>query len=575
MVRSLTNNQILLDEIIKQEFNDNPNYTNVNEFFEYFVAEQSLKEYDLSYEEIEQGIKGCGLDGGCDAIYLFLNGMLVSEDILSDYKFPKDIKLEFIIIQAKNTTSFNEDVLMKWKITSNNLLQMANSNNEFKGRYNDDVLDSFQLLKDLYIRLIRNRVKLYIKYVYISKGIEVHPNVTWQANELNTLIKQELFPNPNVMVSVDFIGADKFMDLISTSNERDFSLKLMEPPIAIGSRKDYVSLVNLGEYFKFVTNENNELIKNIFESNVRDYQGNTTVNTEIQHTLQFESIEDFWWLNNGITILATEAVLATGKELVITDPEIVNGLQTSTEIYNYFSEHQDKIDSEKRSVLIRVIVPESEESRDKIILATNSQTSIPKSSLRATDAIHRQIEMFFKTRGLYYDRRKNYYKNHGKKAVDIVSVSFLAQCLMSILLQKPDYARARPSTLLTNDDSYKRLYIDNQNLHSFYNAACIGKRIERYIKNLTEYSTVEKGDILFYLIYCITSKITGKLIITSEDLANINLDKLIDALIEETIIVVYNIYKELGGNGKVAKGSDLIVEVQNKLKENFESKISE
>jgi hypothetical protein len=570
MGKNLTNNQILLDEIIRQEFDDNPNYSDVDQFFEYFVAEQLLKEYDLSYEEVEQGIKGSGLDGGCDAIYLFLNGMLVNEDILNNYRFPKDIKIEFFIIQAKNSISFGEDVIMKWKTTSNNLLQMANSTGEFKGRYNDDVLDSFQLFKDLYIKLIRNKIKIYINYRYISKGIDIHPNVLAQSDELKRLIKKQLFPNPNVMVSVDFICADKLMDLISTSPDRKFSLKLTEPPITVGARKDYVSLVNIGEYFGFITNEKGELIKSIFESNVRDYQGNITVNNEIQHTLQYESFEDFWWLNNGITILASEAVLATGKELLITDPEIVNGLQTSTEIYNYFSDNNDKLESERRNVLIRVIVPENEESRDKIILATNSQTSIPKSSLRATDPIHRQIEMFFKTRGLYYDRRKNHYKNHGKKAVDIVSVSFLAQCLMSILLQKPDYARARPSTLLTNDDSYKKLYLDNQNLNSFYNAACVGKKIERYLKNLVQYSTVEKGDILFYLIYSITSKMVGKTRITANELANIDIDKITNVLIEETVSDVYHMYKKLGGNSKVAKGSDLILEVQNKLKEGFE-----
>ena len=60
---------------------------------------------------------------------------------------------------------------------------------------------------------------------------------------------------------------------------------------------------------------------------------------------------------------------------------------------------------------MRVIVPGSEESRDKIILATNSQTNIPKSSLRATDAIHRQIELYLKQRNIFYDRRKNYYKS--------------------------------------------------------------------------------------------------------------------------------------------------------------------
>lgn len=225
-----------------------------------------------------------------------------------------------------------------------------------------------------------------------------------------------------------------------------YRLKLFEPPIAIGAKKDYIALVNLYDYFRFIADENGELIKHIFESNVRDYQGSTTVNGEIQETLNENTREDFWWLNNGVTVLASETIQATGKELIITDPEIVNGLQTSTEIYNFFSNNKDKVDVEKRCVLVRIIVPENDESRDKIILATNSQTNIPKASLRTTDPIHRQIELYLKTKGLYYDRRKNYYKNQGKKSNDIVSVPFLAQCLMSILLQKPDHARARPST---------------------------------------------------------------------------------------------------------------------------------
>ena len=83
-------------------------------------------------------------------------------------------------------------------------------------------------------------------------------------------------------------------------------------------------------------------------------------------------------------------------------------------------------------MLVRFIVPDTEEVRDDIIFATNNQTKITKSSLRVTDAIHLQIEMFCKTRGLYYDRRKNYYKNLKKKATDIISVSFLAQCLITL-----------------------------------------------------------------------------------------------------------------------------------------------
>ena len=87
---------------------------------------------------------------------------------------------------------------------------------------------------------------------------------------------------------------------------------------------------------------------------------------------------------------------------------------------------------------------------------------------------YRQIEMYFKTRGLYYDKRKNYYKNQKKKSADIIGVSFLAQCLIALVLRKPDFARARPSTLLTDDATYEKLYEKNKDLEVFYKAAYLG-----------------------------------------------------------------------------------------------------
>lgn len=156
--------------------------------------------------------------------------------------------------------------------------------------------------------------------------------------------------------------------------------------------------------------------------------------------------------------MASNISPVTSRSLIITEPEIVNGLQTSNEIYNFFSEYPKKLDSDSRHVLVRIIVPSTETVRDDIILATNNQTSIPKSSLRVSDSIHWKIEMFFKQRGLFYDRRKNHYKNLGKKRSEIISVSYLAQSLIAVLLQKPNYSRARPSTLLTNNDYYNFLY---------------------------------------------------------------------------------------------------------------------
>ena len=47
----------------------------------------------------------------------------------------------------------------------------------------------------------------------------------------------------------------------------------------------------------------------------------------------------------------------------------------------------------------------------------------------------------------------------------------MAQCLISIILRKPDFARARPSTLLTDDETYAFLYEENQNLEAYYKVA--------------------------------------------------------------------------------------------------------
>ena len=170
--------------------------------------------------------------------------------------------------------------------------------------------------------------------------------------------------------------------------EHKLNLPLAETPINIGTHRDYVALVNLSKYYHFIASDNGELRKYIFEANVRDYQGHNAVNQDIQNTLLNSTGEEFWWLNNGITLVADEAILATSKELILTEPAVVNGLQTSNEIYRYFQANPEKLAVETRNVLVRIIVPESENSRDKIILATNNQTNIPKSSLRANDPIH-------------------------------------------------------------------------------------------------------------------------------------------------------------------------------------------
>ena len=564
MAKTMTNDQLLIREYVKQQFSAQQ-FSDAATYFEFLAASQALRECDLSDEEIEAGLTGSGGDGGCDGIYLFYNDTLVSDEFIENMtEIPRGATLQMYIVQAKNELSFHEDAIMRWKIVSDNLLQFDNQISKYSGRYTEKVLDSFQNFRDLRIRLLTSKVKLMFKFIYVAVASELHPNVQAQADELCNQIRQ-LFPGTMTTVEVEFIDASKLMQFINTQATQQFSVPLSDNPISIGANKDYIALVNLKDYYKFIADDQNKLRKYIFESNVRDYQGHNSVNKEIENTLISETPEDFWWLNNGVTIIAEDVSQATSKQLLIVNPEIVNGLQTSNEIFMHFSERPELLENEKRNILLRIIVPNDESSRDRIILATNNQTTIPAVALRSTDPIHRQIEMYLKSRGLYYDRRKNYYKNQGKKASDIVSIAFLGQCLMSLFLGKPNFARARPSTLLSNDTYYKQLYIDNTDLEVFYRSAKLGKKVEHFIKSSSNYDQATKSDILFYVVYVVVAVELQNVAITTEAFKKMDMDKINDEKMETAAKMVLDLYKELGGNNKVAKGSELLEKVQAKI----------
>ena len=557
------NAQILLESLIEQEFQNNDNYSSISDYFEFFSASQILKNQGLSDDEVDNGIVGKGLDGGCDSIYLFLNNLLITPDVVEHISAPKDSILEMIIIQSKKTTSFGEDAVMKWKTISGNLLDLSKTTTDFMTRYNADVLEAFTTFRDTYTRLITSRVKLKFKFYYATLASELHPNVIQQAEELKDTIKG-LFPN--AVVEVIFVDSDALFDMYNAVIENRVNLKFADIPIS-PNQKNYIALVDLKSYFNFIVNDEGDVRKSFFDSNVRDYQGKNNVNSSISETLHRADDNDFWWLNNGVTVLASEATLVNNRELQIVNPEIVNGLQTSMEIYNYFSENREALESEKRSILLRIIVPDNEESRDQIIFATNNQTNIPKATLRVTDPIHLQIEMYFKSRGLFYDRRKNYYKNQGRKPAEIVGVSFLAQCLITIFLKKPDYARARPSTLLNDEKTYNELYEKNNDLEVFYRVALLGKKIQKNVRSGSDYSSAEKSDILYYVLYAVIADVLGKKNITPTDIKNLDMDSVTDTLIEDIRNRVYEIYKQHGGNGRVAKSAEFIQYIDNMLDE--------
>ena len=125
---------------------------------------------------------------------------------------------------------------------------------------------------------------------------------------------------------MNFLGADKLYNLAKQQPRKRYELKLAETPIS-PEKGGYICLVNLMDFYEFISNNGQELENRLFEDNVRDYQGSTQVNRKIKESLK-NAQEEFWWLNNGISIVAIR-VLPSNRSLTIEDPQIVNGIQTS------------------------------------------------------------------------------------------------------------------------------------------------------------------------------------------------------------------------------------------------------
>ncbi|MEW6594182.1 MAG: AIPR family protein [Thermodesulfobacteriota bacterium] len=553
------NDRIILDEILKQRQAEIDPTITASEFFELFTAEQVLKDSDLSYDEIDSGLVGDGGDGGIDAFYVLVNGELVQED--HDYShLKKNIILDLVIVQAKTSAGFQETPVERFMTVSDDILDLSKPTSTLGATYNESLVEAIACFRTLHNQLATKFPTFRIRYYYASKGEKPDANVEKKVEKLKALVHHHF---PSSEFSFTFLGASELLTLARRAPQTTYTLPLAENPISSAGQVGFVCLVRLRDYFTFISDSSGGLRRNIFEANVRDYQGRTAVNDDIQYSLQETHQEDFWWLNNGITVLASKAS-QSGKTLTIEDPQVVNGLQSSTEVFNYFKKFNTENDN--RTILVRVIVPSEAESRDRIIKATNSQTAVQQASLRATDKVHRDIEEFFRPRGLFYDRRKNYYKNEGKPRDKIVGIPHLAQSVMAILLQRPDTARARPSSLLKKDADYSKVYSDSHPIEMYYTCAEIMRRVEDHLRLPTNNLTPkDRNNLRFYVAMHVSAKLTGKLTPSSGDLAKVDLSKLDTALLQESTTLVQGEYKALGGTDQVSKGTDLIGTVKNKM----------
>lgn len=471
-------------------------------WFQLFTFEQALKEFDLSYDELLSGLVDGPDDGGIDGFFVFVNDDLLGEDLALDSFKRKSPLLRLFIIQAKRGASFEETALDRLRSTISDILAL---DRELPPVYNRALATKVEVFRKAYVGLAARHPVVSVRVIYASRGdtSQIHPKVKVKAEGLETEIARQLV---GCEARVAFWGARELLEAARKERSYTLQLRLFENPISTGEN-GYVALVTLRDYFDFITDERGELRKYLFEANVRDYLGDVEVNRDIRETLERSDSLDFWWLNNGVTIISSKGSIV-GKTITLDDVQIVNGLQTTTTIYEHFKNRE--VGEDKRCILVKIIVTDRSDARDRIVKATNFQNAVSPASLRAMDRIQRDIEDYFLQHGWFYDRRKNYYKNLGKPLERIISIPYLAQAIMAIVLREPHNSRARPSTLIKDENDYKRVYDEAWPLEVYLSAARLMRRVEEFLRSGTAVcNPEERTNMRFHLAMLATVRALG------------------------------------------------------------------
>lgn len=497
------NDAVLIDGIIDERVEQRVPSVDRGDAFELFAVEEILKDLDLTREEIFSGLVDGRGDGGLDAVYIVVNGHLL--DDADEFHWPKSsAEIQLFLISCKHHDTFKQSTLDSMIATITELFDFTISDKDLKGAYSEILLSARSRLERAYRRLSSRLTGFVCGVVYASRGDtrSLGKEVVARAEQIRTVIAEQFTGSK---VTFSFVGSEELLQL--HRKRPSYALELpFKAHLSKGER--YIVLVSLSDYFHFVTSEG-KLRRYLFDSNVRDFMGRSRTNDDIRETLRSNGSPDFWWLNNGVTILATSASIV-GSSIQIENVQIVNGLQTTESIYRHFN--ASGLEDDDRCVLIKIIVSNDGGTRDAIIRATNNQTTVEPASLHATDKIQRDIEDIFRNHSFVYERRKNYYVNDGVHGAKIITPLYLAGGSVALLRKQVWLAPKLKSKSIRKDSSYQIIFDASAPLEVWPAIATILKSIDVHLESIrpagggTDHFLKRRRNLVAFLIVARHSK---------------------------------------------------------------------
>jgi len=268
-----------------------------------------------------------------------------------------------------------------------------------------------QKLDELIHRVRKEHYKLRLYYVSTGRcSRTVHDEATQRVRQAEGPVKMEIFDAPHVMtIFKDYLeGVAPAVPTLSLRISPEGSIRTegvihrFDPEKMIESWVFSMSAKDVGEMFEIANIR-------LFARNIRGYLGKENEINEAMAKTAREEPHNFWYYNNGVTIVADDAKRETqgGEDILrVERPQVINGQQTTRTLH--------ETSSHRASLLVRVIkiprTPGDEDEYDdlvsSIVQATNWQNYITPSDLVSNDHMQVFLERELRKRGYQYIRKR-------------------------------------------------------------------------------------------------------------------------------------------------------------------------
>ena len=362
-----------LETIAKQN-----NYTNLSKAFAHWYLGSFC---DIDNQDIGESIIDGDGDNGVDAI-IHINDTI----ILYQFKFPD--KISNLLKKIDEKTSLKLINGYK-KLTSSRKPRKANEN----------FLNFREIVKS------ENIFNYEFVFVSFSDGLSTNADdaIETEFQNLKELtgntLKVRVEDKRKICDKIDRLQKKNIVNLNMRYNSLVASYNIDD------SVKSWIGFTTASDILK----ASEDYMDIIFDENIRNYEGDNSVNQGIIDTAtdEYES-ENFYFYHNGIVFICDECKLSTGNQTVnLSAAAIVNGCQTVVALNK--AKNSEKGLKSNVFLPIRIIETKDIDLRAKITEFLNSQTKIRDSYFLANNKFIIELQEELLQKGYFLERLANEY----------------------------------------------------------------------------------------------------------------------------------------------------------------------